>query len=247
MSVDNGATPRDATPTIVLVHGSCHGGWCWQRLSPLLENAGYRVVAPTLAGLAERQAELSTHIDLDTHVSDIVAAVQAQPGPVVLLGHSYAGFVISGVADRLAASGRIRSLIYLDAFVPQDGEMQADYRTPEVRTQLHASFAAGNPVFAKMPASYFGISDPTDIAWVEGQLSDHPLGTYLQRLPLKNPLPPGIRRSYIACTTPALASVQGTRQRVRKDAQWRYAELATGHDAMVTDPVGLCQLILELA
>lgn len=247
MSIDTGKTSSATTPTIVLVHGAWHGGWCWERLTPLLEQAGYRVLTPTLAGLGARQAELSTQINMDTHVNEIAALVQAQPTPVVLLGHSYAGYVISGVADRLADSGKLRSLIYLDAFVPQDGERLADTRTPEDMAKMEASFAAGNPAYAKIPAKFFGIPNDADIAWVDAQLTDHPAGTYLQRITLKNKLPASLKRGYIACTSPKLATIDASKERVRADASWRYVELATGHDCMVTEPVALSRLILSLA
>ena len=243
MTTDNAITDT----TIVLVHGAWHGGWCWERVVPLLQNAGYRVVTPTLAGLGERQAELSTQISMDTHVNEIAALVQAQPGPVVLLGHSYAGYVISGVADRLADTGKLRSLIYLDAFVPLDGERLADTRTLEERARMEASFSAGNPAYAKIPAKFFGITDAADIAWVDARLTDHPAGTYLQRIALKNTLPASLKRGYIACTSPKLATIDASKERVRADAGWRYVELATGHDAMVTEPQALSQLILSLA
>jgi pimeloyl-ACP methyl ester carboxylesterase len=247
MSIDTGKTSSATPPTIVLVHGAWHGGWCWERLTPLLEQAGYRVLTPTLAGLGARQAELSTQINMDTHVNEIAALVQAQPVPVVLLGHSYAGYVISGVADRLADSGKLRSLIYLDAFVPQDGERLADTRTPEDLAKMEASFATGNPAYAKIPAKFFGITNDADIAWVDAQLTDHPAGTYLQRIALKNKLPASLKRSYIACISPKLATIDASKERVRADASWRYVELATGHDCMVTEPAALSQLILSLA
>jgi len=240
------ASETDSKATIILVHGAWHGGWCWERVVPPLQKAGFRVLTPTLAGLGERKAELSTKIDMNTHIDEIVALVQAQPGPVALVGHSYAGYVLSGVADRLFDSGKIRSLVYLDAFVPKDGDRLADTRTPEDRAKMEASFAAGNPAYAKIPAKFFGITDSADIAWVESRLTDHPAGTYLQRVSLKNKVPASVKRGYIACTTPKLGTIDASKERVRAEGGWRYVELATGHDAMVTEPEALSKLILSL-
>jgi pimeloyl-ACP methyl ester carboxylesterase len=234
-------------PTIVLVHGAWHGGWCWDRVVPLLQQAGYRVLAPTLAGLGERSAELSPKIDLDTHIGEIAALVEAQPGPVVLVGHSYAGYVLSGVADRLVGTGRLRSLVYLDAFLPRDGDRLGDTRTPEDLARMEADFRAGEAAYRRIPAKFFGITDPQDLDWVERHLTDHPAATYLQRIALRNADDASVKRSYIACTTPALGTIQPSRERVRPDPNWTYRELATGHDAMVTQPQALAKLILELA
>ena len=107
--------------TFVLVHGGWHGGWCWQKVIPFLEAAGHEVYAPTLTGLAERASELSPDVGLDTHIQDIVGLLQEKNlHGVILVGHSYGGMVITGVADRLP--GRLAHLVYLDALVPQNGD-----------------------------------------------------------------------------------------------------------------------------
>src|SRR5262245_14863398 len=116
--------------TFVLVHGAWHGGWCWQRVSPLLRARGHEVFAPTLTGLGERSHLLTREIGLETHVADVVNAIRWEDlTDVVLCGHSYGGMVISGAADRMA--DRVRSLVYLDAFVPADGQSIFDFMTAE--------------------------------------------------------------------------------------------------------------------
>ena len=116
--------------TFVLVHGAWHGGWCWRFVRDLLEKSGHRVHAPSLTGLGERKHLARPDIDLDTHIADIVSLLEMEDlSDVVLVGHSYGGMVITGVADR--APERIGRLVYLDAFVPEDGKCTLDYVVPE--------------------------------------------------------------------------------------------------------------------
>ncbi|MBL8675455.1 MAG: alpha/beta fold hydrolase, partial [Rhodospirillales bacterium] len=113
-----GAAKADASPPFVLVHGAWHGAWCWQRLTPLLAARGHWSYAPTLSGCGERTAEIGPHITLDTHIDEIVQLLYAHDlRDVVLVGHSYAGAVISGVADRVPQL--LRRLVYLDAVIPE--------------------------------------------------------------------------------------------------------------------------------
>ena len=112
--------------TFVLVHGAWHGGWCYKRVARLLRQAGHDVYTPTLTGLGERAHLMNRAIALDTHVQDIVGVIRCEElSDVVLCGHSYGGMVITGVAEQMAA--KIRSLVYLDAFVPENGKCLFDY------------------------------------------------------------------------------------------------------------------------
>src|SRR6185312_289139 len=115
----------------VLVHGAWHGGWCWKRVSPLLRALGHEVFTPTLTGLGERQHLMSPEVGLDTHIKDVLGVLEYEDlHDVILVGHSYAGMVIAGVAEK--AAERIAHLVYLDAFVPADGKSLADYQPPEI-------------------------------------------------------------------------------------------------------------------
>ena len=103
--------------TFVLVHGAWHGGWCWKKVAPLLRSAGHEVYTPTLTGLGERDHLLTRDIGLDTHIQDIVNVLEYEElTQVVLVGHSYGGMVVTGVAER--AHERLRQLVYLDAATP---------------------------------------------------------------------------------------------------------------------------------
>jgi pimeloyl-ACP methyl ester carboxylesterase len=116
--------------THVLVHGAWHGGWCWRKVTPLLRAAGHEVYTPTLTGLGERVHLGGPHIDLEMHIQDIVNVLEyGDLRDVILTGHSYGGMVITGVAER--AADRLSHLIYLDAFVPSNGESLLGYMPPE--------------------------------------------------------------------------------------------------------------------
>src|SRR4029450_13175141 len=124
--------------TYLLVHGGWVGGWIWNRVAPILRKAGHDVFTPTLTGLGERAHLANPDIDLATHIQDVVSVLEFEDlKRVVLVGHSYGGMVITGVAERTAE--RLNHLVYLDAFVPRDGQSVADLVSPE----LAASFEEG--------------------------------------------------------------------------------------------------------
>ena len=160
--------------TYVLVHGAWHGGWCWKRVAPLLRAAGHEVYTytPTLTGLGERAHLLSRDIDLDTHITDIVNVLAYEElTDVVLVGHSYGGMVIAGVADRVPE--RVAHLVYLDAFVPRDGQAVHDIFSPEFAAHLQAlALAEGDGWrIPAPPAASYGVTAAADLAWVAAKTS----------------------------------------------------------------------------
>lgn len=226
---------QDAPITFVLIHGAWHGAWCWQFLTPLLEARGHEVIAPTLAGMGERAGEISEDITLDTHIDEVVDLLEnRRVQNAVLVGHSYAGVVISGVADRVPY--RLRRLVFLDAVIIEDGQTLGGAR-------MTGRAAALPP----MPASSFGVVDAVERAWVESNLKPHPANTFATPLRLSHPLGNGLRCIYVACTRPAMASVGRYLQMARTRLGWRVEELATGHDAMVTAPAQLAALLERIA
>jgi pimeloyl-ACP methyl ester carboxylesterase len=111
------ARAADTPRTFFLVHGAWHGGWCWRRVADVLMSRGHRVFAPSLTGVGDRAHLFSKDISLQTHVEDILSVVEAEElSNFVLVGHSYGGFVISGVTDALRE--RVSRYVYLDAGVP---------------------------------------------------------------------------------------------------------------------------------
>lgn len=119
---------------IVLVHPAWHGGWCWKKITSLLRLRGYDVYAPTLTGLGERSHLLRREIGLDTHVEDVVGILKYEDlTDAVLVGHSSSGMVVTSVADRVP--GQVRHIVYLDAFIPEDGQSLVDLLPPNRRRQ----------------------------------------------------------------------------------------------------------------
>lgn len=230
----------------VLVHGAWHGAWCWQPLVEVLERRGQHVIVVSLPGVGERAAELGPQVDLITHVDAVVEAVRSRgENRVRLLGHSYAGFVISGaLAPLRRQGGAVDTAAYLDAFVPRPGERVADYLPPDAATRLEAQLRQGDAGYAPPPPGAFGIVDPALAAWVQSRLTPHPIGSYFTPLQWQPEDLPADRR-YIRCTAPALPVFAQTAARLRDDPRWRYAELATGHDAMLTAPQALADLLTD--
>lgn len=229
--------------TVVLVHGSFHGGWCWQRVVPLLEEAGHEVWTPTLTGLAERRHLLTPDVDLRMHTRDVIELLSFEDlQDVVLVGHSYGGMVISSVAA--VAPSRLRRVVYLDAYLPGSGESEIDL-WPEAWVADHRqALEQVLPVREPPPAELLGVEDPEDAAWVESRMTPHPLNTYTQPIPEAEETVPG---AFIHCTQGALAGLFGTFAQRARDRGWPVHELATGHEAMVTKPGEVAGLLERCA
>jgi pimeloyl-ACP methyl ester carboxylesterase len=233
--------------TFVLVHGAWHGGWCWRRVAPLLRAAGRDVQTPTLTGLGERAHLLSRAVDLETHVQDVVNVLRYEElREVVLVGHSYGGMVIAGVAER--AAERLARLIYLDAFVPLDGRCLLDFFPERAREETLARARSEGDGW-RLPPRYeeqpFGVTDPADAAWVRSKLTAHPVATWTQPLRLASPTAAALPRTFVACTETSWFGQYA--DRARSEPGWGYRELPTGHDAMITTPRGLADLLREIA
>lgn len=243
------APPTFAQPrarTYVLVHGAWHGGWCWQRVAPALTAAGHRVLAPSLTGLAERAHLLSSAVDLNTHITDIVELLAREDlRDVVLVGHSYAGLVISGAAER--ARPRLSHLVYLDAVIVNGGEAWSATHTPALRATWERLARPSGGISVPPPdAGAFGIADAVDRAWVNRQLTPHPYRTYTQTLRLARPPGEGLRKTHIACHGPGALSPAARRVRIDAAGGWLVRTLQAGHDAMITAPAALADLLLSI-
>jgi pimeloyl-ACP methyl ester carboxylesterase len=231
--------------TFVLVHGAWHGGWCWDRVAPLLREAGHVVHAPTLTGLSERAHLLSPLVGLDTHVEDVVRLVDILGlRDVVLVGHSYAGQIVTAVADRRPAA--IARRVYLDAFVGSDGEAARELLPEAVRHHWSTS-AAENGFGWLVPVrrlSVLGVTEQADVDWLTPRLTPHPWKTYTDRLHLTGAVD-GVPVAFVECVGwMRVFRAQAERARARG---WPVHELDTGHEAMVTAPKALADLLLSLA
>src|SRR5471032_971199 len=181
----------------VLVHGAWHGGWCWKRVARRLREAGHAVHTPTLTGLGERAHLLNRQIDLETHIEDVLGLLRAeQLGDIVLCGHSYGGMVITGVADR--AADRVAGVVYLDAYVPADGESLSALQLPERRAALRAAVAehGWGWLMPPTPAAAFAVNE-ADRAWVDRQCVPHPFACFEQPIRLTGAGAAIAKRTYI--------------------------------------------------
>jgi pimeloyl-ACP methyl ester carboxylesterase len=234
--------------TFVLVHGAWHGGWCWRRVAERLRAQGHAVFTPTQTGLGDRQHLLSAAITPETFALDVLNVLRFEDlRDVVLVGHSFAGRSISSVADRVPE--RLRRLVYLDAGLPESGKSAFDLTAPAVRDARLAAAQAFSGGLSMPPpkADAFGISDPADAAWVERHLTPHPTATYALPLILKNPLGNGVPASYIRCTDPGYSNTLKSAEYAKSRPDWQYLEIETGHDAMVTAPAELTEMLQALA
>ena len=231
--------------TFVLVHGAWHGGWCWSRVADRLRAAGHQVFTPTQTGLGERKHLLSKAITLDTFTKDIVNVIEAEElSSVILVGHSFGGLAISGVAD--AMPDKVRHLVYLDSLMVEGGRSPFDNLPPDIvaaRRKAAEETSGGLSLPAPPPAA-FGISDAKDTGWVKRRLTPHPLSTYSSPLNIKGPIGNDLPRTYIACTNPSYAALEGSRKWVKAQQGWGWAEIATGHDAMVMAPEELARMLI---
>jgi pimeloyl-ACP methyl ester carboxylesterase len=233
--------------TFVLVHGAWRGGWCYRHVARLLRQAGHDVFTPTLTGLGERAHLGALSISLSTHIEDIAnVMVCEEVDNVVLCGHSYSGMVVTGVADRLP--GKVRALVYLDAFVPESGKALWDYISEAERSYFVTSAAGGGGLTAPIPAAAFACSDP---AWADRRCGPHPIACFLEALPLKHPTFPG-PKTYVYANGwgqegPILTPFRQFYERYRNDARWTVHTVPTGHDVMIDDPAGLAKLLLAIS
>ena len=235
--------------TYVLVHGGGHGGWCYQRVARRLRSAGHEVYTPTLTGVGERAHLLSADVDLDLHIRDVVALLSYEDlRDVVLVGHSYGGMVITGVADR--ASDRIGAVVYLDAANPVNGQSLVDVSGP----MMSAARALGRVVdgveLVLFPdteiVKLYGVTDPGDIEWMADRLTPHPWRCFEQPLVLEHEDELwAIPQFHIVCTSTLLTRDRELMERARTAG--RLWSIDTGHDLMITEPKAVADALTEVA
>jgi pimeloyl-ACP methyl ester carboxylesterase len=240
----------------ILVHGAWHGAWCWRRVSDALVRAGHRAHAVTLTGLGERAHLLSSTITLETHISDVINAIEAEEmGDVVLAVHSYAGMLGTAAADRLP--GRLKHLVYVDAVVPRPGESWSSTHASTTReARLAAAQASAVFSFAPPDPAIFGLAD-ADYEWVKRRQTPHPGHTYSAPLAFDVQRVAAVPRTFVNCTQPALATIDAIRPRVVDPKFWdgawlagggaRVVTLKTGHDPMISAPQALTNVLLDCA
>ena len=228
----------------VLVHGAWHGAWCWQRIVGRLWAAGHRAFAVTLTGSGERAHLLGPSISLLTHITDVTKVMEAEElHDVILVGHSYAGMVVTGVAHKLAA--QLKHVVYVDAVVPRPGESWSSSHDEETRTQRRKAITDTGTIPPPDPAA-FGLAG-ADRDWVARHQTPHPGGVYDDVLQFDAKRLAALPKTFVDCTDPALATIAASRTRVRAEPGWQIAEIATGHDPMVSAPDALLDVLLQVA
>lgn len=223
---------------VVLVPGANHGGWWYQPVVEQLEASGHRAIAVTLDGLDPQDPEPDRPITLDTHVAELVALVESLPGPVVAVGHSYAGSVLSGAAD--AVPERFAGLVYVDAFVPEDGEstwsMVPDW---EREWFVDGSGRTGRHV------------DP--LPFFDERAVAHPIATFLQRSRLTGAWRRVADKHYVAAMDPEWlpqSPFVAIAEKLRTDPDWTVHDLDETHNVLrggADALVGVLQKVLDPA
>ena len=231
--------------TFVLVHGAWHGGWCYARTAKILRGQGHDVFTPTFTGVGERAHLAGREVNVSLHILDVCNVLKWENlTEVVLCGHSYGGMVVTGVAD--AMPERIRSLVYLDGFVPENGKAVWDYFLPERREAvIQGTLAAGGRV-PPAPAERFNVN-VADRAWVDAQCVPMAIECFLERIRLTGAHQRVTRRMYICAKGWGPSPFSAFYAKLKGDKEWTVHETQTGHDVMVDDPEGLARLLLEAA
>lgn len=231
--------------TFVLVHGSFHGGWCWKKIAPKLRANSHTVYTPTMTGLGDRSHLAHPRAGLNLNIDDVVQQIEYEDlEEIILVGHSYGGLVISGVAEKCAE--RIAHMVYLDGYLPDHDQSAWDI-TPDVKEPWEdAAESAGNGWLVPPvdPAETYGVTDPADVQWLREKMEPTPLLTHQEPLRTPDERAKDLPRTYIRCRR-----YDAFREMARKAKRngLRYHELDTGHDAMVTSPNELSSLLLDVA
>ena len=235
--------------TYVLVHGGGHGGWCYQRVARILRSSGHDVYTPTLTGLGERSHLLSADVDLDLHITDVVGVLHYEDlSDVILVGHSYGGMVITGIADR--APDRIGRLVYLDAANPVNGQSLVDVSGPIIEAVRPYGRVVDGVELVLLPspdaALLYGVTDPDDLAWMADRLSGHPWKCFEQPLELINEEKLWAIPAYHIVCTSTLATREPKLMAEARSAG-RLWDIDTGHDLMITEPALVADALLAIA
>lgn len=228
----------------VLVHGAWHGGWCWRQVTQILAGKGNVVYTPTNTGLGERQHLLSNNITLNTFVDDISNLLYFEDlHNVVLVGHSFGGLAISGVADRCPE--RIQQLVYLDAFILQNGQSTMGTLPDGVANKLRQQsndFDGGLSLPIPSPKS-FGVTQPDQVQLLEQYCTPQPLSVYESTLQLQHSIGNGLPVTYVAAD-PGYAPTAASRVFAQQQTKWKYITVNAGHNLPVCHPDLVAELLL---
>jgi pimeloyl-ACP methyl ester carboxylesterase len=231
--------------TFLLVHGAWHGGWCWRRVADRLTAKGHKVFTPTMTGLGERSHLLDPKIGLATHATDIVNVIKWEGlTDIVLVGHSYGGFIITGVAEQ--AQSAIASMVFLDAFVPESGQSVGDTASQPTRDAIAKAVQAGERAIKPVPAAVFRVNEK-DRPWVDAMCTPHPIASLTDKAAATGARDRIAKKTYIRAKGYPSVPFDGYQAQLTKVSGWRVQELPCGHDAMVDLPAELTDLLVSAA
>jgi pimeloyl-ACP methyl ester carboxylesterase len=234
--------------TFVLVHGAWGGSYGFRTVRGPLREAGHEVFTPSLTGLGERVHLASPQVNLSTHVTDVVNTILYEDlNDIVLLGYSYGGMVVTGALDHVA--DRVAHLVYLDAFLPADGESLDD-----LAGAGYSRGAVGPGGEWLVAPLYRALHDPVEASWYTERRSPHPVGCFTEPVRLRKPLEDYMfTRTYIKATAEPRPRPDGqpgpfwtAADRAKTSQAWRYREIDTDHMILVNRPAELVTLLLEL-
>ena len=230
--------------TFVLVHGSYHGGWCWRRVADILESRGHKVYAQSLTGLGDRSHLLSKDIDLETHIADIANLVRWEDlKNICLVAHSYAGFPATGALEHV--HDRVGSIVWLDAFIPENGQKQIDYASTFGRESMLKALTKGEFSIKPPPAQAFSVSEK-DYAWLESKMTPHPIGTATQVIRLTGKIQTIARKTFIRVPRYQQPAFDKALAACQADKSWQtIINQTSGHDVMVDQPQWLADILLK--
>jgi pimeloyl-ACP methyl ester carboxylesterase len=226
----------------VLVPGAWCGAWAWQKVAPLLREAGHTVSALTLTGLGDRRRDATTSTNLTTHIEDVAIHMEMEGlDDVTLVGWSYGGMVATGVAETMPH--RVSKLLFLDGFVPENGHALVDYLSPERRAACEAQAQRNEPL-PPLPLERFGVSNPDVSNFIMPRLIGQPWRTFFEPLELTG-ASDHIDRSYVRCARAKLPHFEHTYERMKGTVKVRTSVIDADHFCVLSDPEMTARILLE--
>lgn len=237
--------------TFVLVHGAWQSSGTWDLLVPLLERQGHEVITPILRGLGSDQTRLTSGITLRQHIEDVSQVLEAVGDKAVLVGHSYAGIVISGAVESNPA--KIKSLVFLDAFIPEDGKCVLDLLPPQI-CAFFRNVAREHGEGWRLPGGesqldLWGLKPGEARDFVRARLCDFSLRCFEEPLPLRQNRKASVPATFVSCVSeqyPARPFFEPFAKKARTYG-WHVNEVNTGHDCHVESPKEVASILLSAA
>ena len=221
--------------TFILIHGGWHGGWAYSDVIAHLTQRGHRALAPSLTGLADRQHLVGSAVNLETHILDIANLLEwEQFTDVVLCGHSYGGMVVSGVADRLP--DRIRARVYLDAYVPDDGDSCWTLAGDRYRKVFLAGLTASGLACA-----------PPQRPGTDARRTPHPFASLVQSIRITGRIEQVTHKGFLFALRHEDSPFRSLYERCLADPKWRTTALDCGHNVLAAEPKAVADFLLEFA